>query len=184
MNEQNLNPESGLEVKKPKTRINKLLLGYFITTIVIVAVVSVGFTMTAKKFKDHGPFGIIMEMVVKDLDLNDQQKAEIEKIRDEVKAKMEAKKKDRGKDMEEFGNLFKQDKIDKEQLITLAKKHESDREEMKSFFMDELIKVHDVLTPEQRTKAVEKLKEMKEKHDMFGPGHDKYNDDGTPKEKR
>ena len=182
MSEQNLIPREGEEVKKPKSRINKLLMAYFITTIVIIAVVSVGFTMKANDFRKHGPFGVIMEKIIKDLDLTDAQKQEIEKIRDEVKAKMDEKKNDREKDMEEFGRLFKQDKLDKEQLKALANKHEANREEMKSFFMDQLIKVHAVLTPEQRTKAVEKLKELKEMHDKFGQGHEKHREDGSPDE--
>ena len=117
-----------------------------------------------------------MGKVIKELDLNDNQKKEIDKIRDEVKAKMDENKQKREEDMKEFGNLFKQDNLDKEQLMTLAKKHETNREEMKSFFMDELIKVHAVLTPEQRSKAVEKLKELKDKRHKHLPPGDKRPD--------
>jgi len=163
MNEQKLSPPAREEIKRPKTGFNKFLKVYFIISVVVIAVLSVGFTMKLHDFKEHGPFGIIMEKIVKELDLSDTQKKEIDKIRDEVKAKMDEKKSNREKDMEGFGNMFKQDKMDKEKMMEMVKQHEAEREEMKSFFMDELIKVHDILTPEQRTKAVEKMKELKEK---------------------
>jgi periplasmic protein CpxP/Spy len=178
MNEQNFNPaDTGKKNKQSNLGFQKFLMTYFIATIVIIAVVSVGFTMKMHDFRGHGPFGVLMEKVIKDLDLNDQQKTEIEKIKEEVKAKMDEKKQNRGKDMEGFGNMFKQDKMDKEQMTALAKKHDADREEMRNFFIDELIKVHDVLTPEQRSKAVDKLKELKEKRG-------KQHDDGTPGDKQ
>jgi Spy/CpxP family protein refolding chaperone len=100
----------------------------------------------------------------------------MDKIRDEIKAKMDENKKKREDDMNEFGSMFKQDKLDKDQLIELSKKHDANREEMKSFFLDELIKVHSILTPEQRTKAVEKMKEFKDKHDKHLPPGDKHPD--------
>jgi len=165
MNEQNVSP-------KTKTAFNKFLLIYFISSILIIAIVSVGFTYKVKELKDHGPFGFIMNIVGKELDLTTEQKAAMDKIHEEVKAKMDEKKKEREDNMSEFGNMFKQDKLDKEKLMTLAKNHEADREEMKSFFLDELIKVHSILTPEQRTKAVEKMKELKGKHKEKMKDHD------------
>ena len=153
------------QIKTPKTKtvFNKFLLIYFISSIAIVSIVSAGFAFKVKEFRDHGPFGFIMNKIVKELDLNTEQKAAIDKIQEEVKAKMDENKKERENHMSEFGNLFKQDKLDKDQLMTLSKNHDTKREEMKSFFMDELIKVHSILTPDQRTKAVEKMREFKEK---------------------
>src|SRR5512138_2627991 len=121
-----------MEQQNQKSKINKFLLTYFIATIVIIGVVSVGFTAKLhnikENFRDHGPFGFIMEMVVKDLDLTDAQKKEVDAIRDEVKNKMQEKKKDREQDMEQFGNMFKQDKLDKDQMLSMASKHDADRE--------------------------------------------------------
>ena len=153
------------QIKTPKTKtvFNKFLLIYFISSIAIISIVSAGFAFKVKEFRDHGPFGFIMNKIVKELDLNTEQKAAIDKIQEEVKAKMDENKKERENHMSEFGNLFKQDKLDKDQLMTLSKKQDTKREEMKSFFMDELIKVHSILTPDQRTKAVEKMREFKEK---------------------
>ena len=153
------------QIKTPKTKtvFNKFLLIYFISSIAIISIVSAGFAFKVKEFRDHGPFGFIMNKIVKELDLNTEQKAAIDKIQEEVKAKMDENKKERENHMSEFGNLFKQDKLDKDQLMTLSKNHDTKREEMKSFFMDELIKVHSILTPDQRTKGVEKMRDFKEK---------------------
>jgi len=166
------------QTKKSKAgRIfSKFLLVYFITSIVIVGILAVGFTFRANEFRDKGPFGMMMKIAEKELDLTQQQKTEVEKIASEVKAKIEQNRTDRENSYNEFGVLFKQEKLDKEQLMVLADKVDSKREEMKSFFMDELIKLHAVLTPEQRTKAVEKMKEFKEKRRQWRDKH--------PKEKR
>ncbi len=161
-----------IKTPKSKTVFNKFLLIYFISSIAIISVISAGFAFKVKEFRDHGPFGFIMSKIVKELDLNTEQKAAIDKIQEEVKAKMEENKKERENHMSEFGNLFKQDKLDKDQLMTLSKQHDAKREEMKSFFMDELIKVHAILTPDQRTKAVEKMKELKEKHKNWDKDQD------------
>src|SRR4030095_5363347 len=128
------------EVQKSKPKVNKFLFAYFIGTIVIFAVVSLGFATHIagakdyyRSFRDHGPFGFMIEKVIKDLDLNDGQKKEMDIIHEEIKAKMESNKQNRDNDFNEFANLFKQDKLDKAQLTALADKHEGNREEIKSF---------------------------------------------------
>jgi Spy/CpxP family protein refolding chaperone len=160
-----------------------LLLG---TLFILIAIIGGGllFAQKVKQFRDKGPLFFMMEKITKELDLNDNQKAEVDKVREEIKAKMESKKKERETDFTEFENAFKQDKLDKQVLKDLAAKHDADREEMKEFFMDELIKFHSILTPEQRSKAIEKLKEMREKKDrMFhdgkfdGPRHRMFQDE-------
>jgi Spy/CpxP family protein refolding chaperone len=101
----------------------------------------------------------------------------VDKIREEIKAKREEMKKNRESDKTDFENAFKQDKLDKETLKSIMKKRDAKNEEMRDFMLDELIKFHGILTPEQRTKAIEKMREMKQKmrdkHEKKGP-NDKF----------
>jgi len=154
------------EETKKKRSVKK----YLLISILFLLAVTIGggivFGQKVKQYRDRGPLFFMMGKITKELDLNEQQKAEVDKIRDEIKAKMENRKKERDDLFTEFGNAFKQDKLDKQTLKDLQAKREADREEMKEFFMDELIKFHSILTSEQRTKAVEKMKEMKDRRHM------------------
>jgi Spy/CpxP family protein refolding chaperone len=168
-------PEKG---GKGKTKVRgskkKYYIWGFIVFFLIAGITGVNFAQKMKKMHDGGPLLFMMNKITKDLNLTDQQKADIDKIREEIKAKMQARKKDRGTRMDDFANAFKQDKLDKETLKAIEQKHEADRQEMKDFMMDELIKFHDVLTPDQRNQVVEKMKEMREKmKDRFKKRHDK-----------
>jgi Spy/CpxP family protein refolding chaperone len=148
--------------------------------ILITGIAGIGFAQKFKRFHDDGPLGHGLMKIAKELDLNEQQKAEVEKIKNEIKTKMESRKQNREDRFDEFANLFNSDRLDKAALNSLYQKHESDRQEMREFFMDELIKFHSILTPAQRTKAVEKMKEKKDKFKSFREHFKPGKDDGIP----
>jgi Spy/CpxP family protein refolding chaperone len=136
-----------------------------------------GIVMAKKKFHD-GPEGFLFGRIVEKLNLTDNQKAQVEKIRDEIRAKMESRKDTRGNMMEEFANEFKKDNLDRSKLIELDQKREQNKQEMKDFMMDKLVEFHNLLTPEQRNKAVELMQDMKNKfHDKSRHDKDKQNRD-------
>lgn len=150
--------------KKPNKR-KKIIVSSILLIVLITGIAGLGF---AKGYYDkhrlHGPLGFLMEMAVKDLDLSDQQKTEVNKLKDEIQAKMDSRKKeDRKVEMEEMMQMFRGDTFDKTKALELMKKHDADREEMRQFMLDETAKFHAILTPEQRNKAVDKMKEFHEK---------------------
>lgn len=179
INSFNNSPESespSAENKTKKTgRKRKIIISSVIVLFLITGIAGLGF---AKGFYDnhrgHGPMGFLMEMVVKDLDLNEQQKAEVEKIKSEIKVKMDAKKEDRKSDMDDMEKMFRSDNFDKQKALDMVKKHEQDREEMKSFMIDEMAKFHGILSSDQRNKAADKMKEFREKRCNM---RDKWNKD-------
>lgn len=176
-----------------KKKLSTGIRVFIIVLVVVFAISSIAGISIAQKVKEHrdgfkpGPIGFMLNKLVKDLDLSEQQKADVEKIKDEIKTKIENKRKERENKFDDFETLFKQDKITKEDMDAMVKKHEANREEMKDFFTEELIKFHDILTPEQRTKAVEKMKEMREMrqkfHEMFKPDDQDHHDGFPPEDK-
>lgn len=177
MNEQNTVPN---EQKLKRRGVKKIILGSVLALFIIVSAAGIVFGMKAKdtydKFRDHGPMGFIMGKLVEDLDLTVDQKNQVDKIRDEIKAKMEEKKKDRGSHLQEMEQMFRSDTFDKQKALDLAKQREAEREEMRSFMIDEMAKFHSILTPDQRNKAADKLKEFREKKEKFhkdGPPHNR-----------
>lgn len=165
-------PENTKPVKRSKKRF---FLWGFIIFFLIAGVTGIGIAQKVKQMREGGPWLFMLNKITQDLNLTDQQKADVEKLKAEIKAKRESMKKDKQNPMDDFANAFKQDKLDKETLKSLEQKHEASRQEMKDFMMDELIKFHDILTPDQRNQVVEKMKEMKEKRkEMFkDKKHDK-----------
>lgn len=155
--------------KNSKSRKFKFIIPLIVFAFLFTAVF--GIVSAKKKFGD-GPEGFILGRLTKNLDLNENQKAKLEQIRVQIREKMESKKTDRKSMMDEFANEFKKDNLDKSKLLELSKKREQGKEEMKEFMMDKIIEFHNILTPEQRNKAVENMKEMKNKF------HDKFRHDG------
>lgn len=148
---------------KPKRFTKKFWVISSLVLAIIIGGAGLGLAQKVKQFRGKGPLGFMLNKMVEKLDLSATQKSEVEKIKAEIKAKMESRKQTRQDRFAEFEKLFLSDKLDKAALEELHKKHEADREEMRSFFQDELIKFHAILTPSQRTKAVEIMKEKKEK---------------------
>jgi Spy/CpxP family protein refolding chaperone len=159
----------------PAPKMNKgkkIFISSIIVVVILVAVVAVGY---AKMMGSNhgGPLGMMLDKMTKDLNLTTDQKTQVDQLKAEIKAKMDAKK-DANKDArkqsaEDFANLFKQNTLDKQAVQDLAAKREKDREDMKSFMMDELVKFHDILTPDQRTKVADKIVDFaSHKHEKDG----------------
>jgi Spy/CpxP family protein refolding chaperone len=164
--QENTNPECK-NLKRKSCRHRKLR---FIIPVLVLAVILTsvfGIVYAKKKFRD-GPDGFLMGMVVEKLDLNSDQKAQVEKLRTEIREKMEAKKDNRESMMNEFANEFKKDNMDRNKLKELDQKREQNMQEMKDFMMDKMIEFHNILTPDQRVKAIDAMKELKDKfHDRM-----------------
>jgi Spy/CpxP family protein refolding chaperone len=159
---------TNLPVKPPKKNSKKVILTVFLVIFIVGGVASFGFAKnTIDKLRGDGPFGFILEKVVKELNLNDQQTTEVNKIKDEIKAKMDANRQKRQDNASEFENMFRSDTFDKSKALDLAKQREANREEMRTFMIDELAKFHSILTPEQRNKAADLMKEKRENRSKF-----------------
>lgn len=167
-----ISQEQGKPGKRSRKRI--FLISSLITVILIAGVAGVAFTQKVREFRDKGPWIFMMDKLTKDLNLTTEQMADVDKLKAEIKAKMESNKQDKHQVMSDFQNAFKQDNLDVQTLKDIEAKRESSRQEMKDFIMGEIVKFHDILTPEQRAKLVDKMNEMKDKH--MKSGKDKKQD--------
>lgn len=162
------------ERKSCRSRKIKFIIPLLVIAFIFTSII--GIVYAKKKFSD-GPDGFLMGMIVEKLDLSNDQKVQIEKLRIQIREKMESKKSNRESNMEEFANEFKKDNMDRNKLKELDKKREQDMNEMKDFMTDKIIEFHNILTPEQRIKAVDTMKEMKDKfHDRMDRPKDRRED--------
>jgi Spy/CpxP family protein refolding chaperone len=168
-------PEELNQPEKPEKvrgRKRKIVIGIVLVLFVVTGVVGIGFAKNFRdKYRGDGPYGFIMDKIVKELNLNEQQKTEVDKIKNEIKAKMETNRQKKTDNANEFEQMFRSDNFDKQKALDLAKQRDAEREEMRSFFVEELAKFHSILTSEQRNKAADKMKEFRENR---GKNKDKW----------
>ena len=165
-NPQELNdqPSSSSKNQKNKKSRKTIIISAVLELVIITGIAGFGFAKGYyDKHRPHGPLGMIMEMALRDLDLTEQQKNEVIKIKEEIQLKMDSKKNDRKKDMDEMMEMFRSDTFDKQKALEMMKQHDAERDEMRNFMLDQTARFHSILTPEQRNKAVDKMKEFHEK---------------------
>jgi Spy/CpxP family protein refolding chaperone len=171
-------PENKPKVKKGR---KKFIVSSLIVLFVITGIFGIGFAQGFRdKHKGGNHLRFMLEKVAKQLDLNDQQQAEVNKIKDEIKAKMDEKIQKRKDHAAEFEKMFRGDTFDKQKMMDHDKMRETNREEMRTFMIDEMAKFHALLTPGQRNKAADLMKEKQEQMGKFkdgpegpyGPGRD------------
>jgi len=180
VNEINENKEINKEIIVPEKKARrcrskkaKVFLTIVIILFAILAIKGIAFARHIHKFADN-PHRFIMEMISENLNLNQNQKAQVDRIHDQIKERMESKKPDREAMFEQFANEFKKDNLDVNKLKEFSQKKDQDMESMKDFMMEKMVEFHNILTPEQRNKAVENIKEMKMKfHDKMEHFKDK-----------
>ena len=143
-----------------------------IAILAVVVAVSAGLIVFGcGKKKPHGfegRLGGMIDKISSSLDLNEEQKKKAAEIKEEILNKNKAiregeDKKDR--EIEEaFSKQIKSDNFDEKAVNKLLDTKIAGMEDMRSFMVAELKKFHAVLTPEQRVKLSEIMKELGPKH--------------------
>lgn len=169
INESQVPEQNSDFAKRTKKSRKKIILISSLAIFILIGLAGAGFTKNmVDKYIEGGPWGFMLDKITKDLNLSEQQQAEVNKIKDEIKAKKDALRQKRKDHASEFEQMFRSDTFDKQKALELAKQREADREEMRNFIIDEMAKFHAILTPEQRNKVADKLKEKREKgHGFF-----------------
>ena len=156
------NPE---QIKKGffSTTKRKILLSLAVFLFLTVSFAGVSFAKKMYHLKTGGPIGIIIDKVTEDITLSDDQKAKITSLKNDIKAKMESKKSGRKEKFNSFIDEFRKDNLDKASLESMYQKHEQERTEMKDYAESKIIEFHDILTPEQRKQAADKMEKVRNK---------------------
>jgi periplasmic protein CpxP/Spy len=136
--------------------------------LVVVAVVGVAFIAGCGghhrgKFSCKSPDKIakfITNNIAKGLNLNEEQKAKLNSIKEEIVSMHQNNKTDHQAMHTEIKTLILSDQIDAAQLNSLIDQKLEKHGEMKDFLVSKFVEFHAILTPEQRQKLVDKL----EKH--------------------
>ncbi len=106
----------------------------------------------------------LVDHISSELKLNDTQKAQLNKIKDEFLAKRLKMTAARNEGFDEAVALMKSDQIDQAKLNALLEKSEARTADSVKFFFTKFVEFHDMLTPEQRAKVAEVMVKHKARH--------------------
>ncbi len=116
-----------------------------------------------------------ISFLAKQLDLTKEQQAQLEKVRSETIPKKEALQAKIKPIKDELHTLLSSDFIDKPKIKSKMEEISKYKIELKLLWIDNRIKLNQLLTPEQKAKHKELMKkrhdEMKEKHDNWNKKH-------------
>ncbi len=107
----------------------------------------------------------VVNRIAGKLDMTDSQEKKLEKIKDEVLAKMEKHKTEHQSMHDEALQLVKKEKLTKADLEKLfAQREQRYRELLKPFIIEKMLDFHAILTPEQKNQLAEKMAEHYNEH--------------------
>lgn len=122
-------------------------------------VLSACYHRTPEQRADH-----LVKRMTAELSLNDAQKVQLEKIKNEFLARR-SETKLREETVKEANELMRSAEIDKNRLNALVEKSQAQANDMINFITAKFTEIHDMLTPEQREKLVKHIEEhMQKKH--------------------
>jgi Spy/CpxP family protein refolding chaperone len=115
----------------------------------IAALILGGCSRTPEQRAEH-----MVNYLAAELKLDDSQKAQFEKIKDEFLTRRPGMIKMREETVREANDLMRSAEIDKARLNALVDKNQTQVTDMMQFVAAKFTEIHDMLTPEQREKLV------------------------------
>ena len=106
----------------------------------------------------------VVDHIVTKLDLDPNQKLQLQEIAQEVLAKGAELRAHRDEDFAELIDLLKSDSIDPTRFKVDVAMQQARAQDLVAFIAEKLRQFHDLLTPEQRAKAAQMLEEFRARH--------------------
>lgn len=145
------------------TAKRKILFSLLAFLILTVSFAGISFAKKIHDLKKEGPIGILIDKVTEDMKLTNDQKARISALKTDIKEKMESKKPVRKEKFDKFISEFTKDNLDKASLENMFQQNQAERNEMKDYVESKIVEFHNILTPEQRKQAADKMTSLREK---------------------
>lgn len=109
--------------------------------------------------------------MVENLEMTPEQVERVEAIIDEIKDQIPDMRNQHREIHEEFAQQFTADTFDQEAVKSALEGKLVELKAMTDFMVTKISEFHEILTPEQRVKLVEHMREIKENRDCgYGPG--------------
>ncbi|MEM7181310.1 MAG: Spy/CpxP family protein refolding chaperone [Spirochaetota bacterium] len=139
-----------------------------IFVILLISSISLGFLSNCRRFKTFEErVEWVTSKLSSKLDLDDEQKKALDKIKLDIIGKKDEIGLNRGKAMEEVIAEIKKDTFDKERVNTIFTSNQEKRDKMRRFFIDKMAEFHTVLRPEQREKLASLMQKFSHKRRKY-----------------
>lgn len=102
--------------------------------------------------------------IAKHLDLDDQQKAKLMVVRDEMAAARAESQQEHKAIMEEVIAQVQSDRLDQSKLTQLMERHQAEQKHVMQRVLPKVAEWHATLRPEQKTEAVEHLRKWMDRY--------------------
>jgi len=137
-----------------------------ITIIALIAVLGLGSALfVGCNHRGHGRGAAFMlDYMAEALDLNEDQQAMASSYKDEIMAKVKSMHSEKKQMHEEIKTQLAGEFIDKQRVKTLVAEHRAGMDEVVDLVVDRVVDFHATLSPEQRTKLVNKLEKFEKRH--------------------
>jgi periplasmic protein CpxP/Spy len=99
----------------------------------------------------------LVDRISSKLDLTKEQVVKLNKIKDEILARIKTYQSDREIIHKELMEMAKSDKLDRNKLENFINKREARMKDLKPLLIDKIVEFHDMLTPEQKNRIAEKM---------------------------
>jgi Spy/CpxP family protein refolding chaperone len=106
----------------------------------------------------------VVKYLVSTLNLNAEQTAKLEKMKEEFLAKRPDIQKMRAESMADLKEIMLSPQIDQTMLDARTEKIQAHASDMVKFMSAKFVEIHDMLTPEQRSKLVAEMEKHAERH--------------------
>lgn len=108
---------------------------------------------------------MISEKIASKLDFNDQQKALLADITNELKKDFADEKALRNAKQEEFKSMLLADELDRAKIKNLIKERQARIDSKVDKYLDKVAALHKTLTPEQKKEILEKVEKFHKWHE-------------------
>ena len=113
----------------------------------------------------HGhKVAFMVDYVSETLDLNEDQQAQLNQIKDQVMTKARQMRADKESMREELIAQLRSDEIDEVRVRAVISEHRAQMDEVVDLIVGRLVEFHTTLTPEQKEKLVAKIETFKKWH--------------------
>ena len=137
--------------------------GLYLSLIAVLLIGIAGFT-GCRRHSPENKAEFMVDYVAETLDLNDDQRAHLDQIKDEMLDKAIDMRADKKTMYLELVAQLRSEQIDQDRLKAMAADHRIKMEKLIDLGIERLAEFHKTLTPEQREKAVAKLESFKKWH--------------------
>ncbi len=141
-------------------RRNKFVVIFVVSLTALMALIVSGcYPKTPEKRAEY-----VVRHLVSTLDLNADQTAKLEKMKEEFLARRPEMIKAREESFKDIKEMMLSPQIDQARLDARREKVKAHTDELMTFISAKFVELHDMLTPEQRSKLVAEMEKHAQRH--------------------